>query len=173
MERAQWRKTRGRSQNRMPKKNIVIISLPLTVNSVRKQPHIGWKIQCTNAAFVFPVSLLITCQFIACFLSFLQSRFQGKITKLAKTEKTARLYAADQMGYIYVHDIKKFAPSQRSEKGMLVCFCRSVVLKWISLAERNVFVWSVWWFFFNIESAENVWRAHTSRVTGYVTYTSH
>ncbi|XP_056905360.1 WD repeat-containing protein 64 isoform X1 [Takifugu flavidus] len=60
------------------------------------------------------------------------SRTQGKITKLAKTEKTSRLYAADQMGYIYIHDIKKFAPSQKSQK----------------------------------DSAENFWRAHTSRVTG-------
>lgn len=63
------------------------------------------------------------------FSFFLQSRFQEKITKLAKTETTTLLYAADQLGYIYSYDIQKFAPSQRSHKGEFVLFCRSIILK--------------------------------------------
>lgn len=44
---------------------------------------------------------------------------QEKITKLTKTDKTKLLYAADQIGYIYVYDTEKFAPEQRSPKGNL------------------------------------------------------
>ncbi|XP_031719292.1 WD repeat-containing protein 49 [Anarrhichthys ocellatus] len=60
--------------------------------------------------------------------SFKASRFQQKITKLAKTETL--LYAADRIGYIYVYNIEKFAPERKSPR------------------------------------AENLWRAHTSRITG-------
>lgn len=105
---------------------------------------------------------------VCCLFSFLflQSRTQGKITKLAKTEKTSRLYAADQMGYIYIHDIKKFVPSQRSQKGKFLQV-RSFKMNQCSFEVIEVLL------FFYIDSAENFWRAHTSRVTGYVTYTSH
>uniref|UniRef100_A0A3B4WTK8 WD repeat-containing protein 49-like n=1 Tax=Seriola lalandi dorsalis TaxID=1841481 RepID=A0A3B4WTK8_SERLL len=41
------------------------------------------------------------------------SRFQQKITKLAKTDKDTLLYAADQIGYIYVYNMNKFAPEQK------------------------------------------------------------
>ncbi|XP_068172599.1 cilia- and flagella-associated protein 337 [Antennarius striatus] len=58
------------------------------------------------------------------------STFKQKITKLATTEKTAMLYAADQIGYIYVYNMEKFAPQQKCH------------------------------------GAENLWRAHTSRITG-------
>lgn len=49
----------------------------------------------------------------------LQSSSQEKITKLARTEKTALLYAADQTGYIYVYDTEGFGPEQKSPKGNL------------------------------------------------------
>ncbi|XP_056229293.1 WD repeat-containing protein on Y chromosome isoform X2 [Seriola aureovittata] len=45
--------------------------------------------------------------------SFKASRFQQKITKLAKTDKDTLLYAADQIGYIYVYNMNKFAPEQK------------------------------------------------------------
>ncbi|XP_051253152.1 WD repeat-containing protein on Y chromosome isoform X2 [Dicentrarchus labrax] len=45
--------------------------------------------------------------------SFRASRFQQKIEKLAKTEKGALLYAADRIGYIYVYDMEKFAPTEK------------------------------------------------------------
>ncbi|KAM9852863.1 cilia- and flagella-associated protein 337 [Aulostomus maculatus] len=40
--------------------------------------------------------------------SFQASRFQQKITKMSKMDKEAMLYAADQVGYIYVYNIEKF-----------------------------------------------------------------
>ncbi|XP_068614299.1 cilia- and flagella-associated protein 337-like, partial [Brachionichthys hirsutus] len=42
------------------------------------------------------------------------SRFKQKITKLAKTEKTSLLYAADQIGYIYIYNMENFAPQRKS-----------------------------------------------------------
>ncbi|XP_062417638.1 WD repeat-containing protein 49 [Pungitius pungitius] len=65
-----------------------------------------------------------------CVGSFKASRFQQKITKMAKTDKDTLLYAADRTGYLYVYDIEKFAPEQKSLQ------------------------------------AENLWRAHTGRITG-------
>ncbi|XP_068441368.1 cilia- and flagella-associated protein 337 isoform X1 [Clinocottus analis] len=46
--------------------------------------------------------------------SFNASKFQQKITKLAKMDKDTLLYAADRIGYIYVYNIEKFAPEQKS-----------------------------------------------------------
>lgn len=51
------------------------------------------------------------------FISILQSRFQQKITKLAKTDKDTLLYAADQIGYIYIYNMEKFSPEQNSPRG--------------------------------------------------------
>ncbi|KAK5868875.1 hypothetical protein PBY51_009851 [Eleginops maclovinus] len=48
--------------------------------------------------------------------SFKASKFQQKITKLAKTDKDTLLYAADRIGYIYVYSIEKFAAGQKSPK---------------------------------------------------------
>ena len=50
-------------------------------------------------------------------ISILQSRFQQKITKLAKRDKDTFLYAADQIGYVYVYNMEKFAPEQKSLRG--------------------------------------------------------
>ncbi|XP_024910709.1 WD repeat-containing protein on Y chromosome [Cynoglossus semilaevis] len=48
--------------------------------------------------------------------SFKVSRFQQKITKMAKTAKDTFLYAADQIGYIYVYDMSDFHPEKKSPK---------------------------------------------------------
>lgn len=49
----------------------------------------------------------------------MQSRFQQKITKLAKTDMTPLLYAADQIGYIYVYNMERFTPARKSPRGKL------------------------------------------------------
>ncbi|XP_045929409.1 WD repeat-containing protein on Y chromosome isoform X1 [Micropterus dolomieu] len=49
--------------------------------------------------------------------SFKASRFQQKITKLAKTDKDTLLYAADRIGYIYIYNMEKFSPEQNSPRG--------------------------------------------------------
>ncbi|XP_054462388.1 WD repeat-containing protein 64 [Anoplopoma fimbria] len=46
--------------------------------------------------------------------SFKASRFQQKITEMAKTDKDTLVFAADRIGYIYVYNIEKFAPEQKS-----------------------------------------------------------
>lgn len=61
------------------------------------------------------------CFFFPSF-STLQSRFQEKITKLAKTDKDTLLYAADRIGYIYVYNMTKFAPDQKSPRGWAESF---------------------------------------------------
>ncbi|XP_027136179.1 WD repeat-containing protein 49 [Larimichthys crocea] len=48
--------------------------------------------------------------------SFKASRFQQKITKLAKTDEGTLLYAADRIGYIYVYNMEQFAPEQKSPR---------------------------------------------------------
>uniref|UniRef100_A0A3P8SMW7 Uncharacterized protein n=1 Tax=Amphiprion percula TaxID=161767 RepID=A0A3P8SMW7_AMPPE len=53
--------------------------------------------------------------FFFCVCTF-QSKFQQKITKMAKTDKDMLLYAADRIGYIYVYSIEKFAPEQISPR---------------------------------------------------------
>ncbi|KAJ4935485.1 hypothetical protein JOQ06_017018, partial [Pogonophryne albipinna] len=48
--------------------------------------------------------------------SFKASKFQQKITKLAKTAKDTLLYAADRIGYIYVYNMEKFIAGQKSPR---------------------------------------------------------
>ncbi|XP_069563383.1 cilia- and flagella-associated protein 337 [Brachyistius frenatus] len=58
--------------------------------------------------------------------SFKVSEFQQKITKLAKTDESKLLYAADRIGYIYVYSMEKFTPEQKSPRA-----CRLLtVIKW-------------------------------------------
>lgn len=38
---------------------------------------------------------------------------------MAKTTEDTLLYAADRIGYVYVYDIEKFAPEQKSPHGQL------------------------------------------------------
>uniref|UniRef100_A0A3Q2UUN8 WD40 repeat domain 95 n=1 Tax=Haplochromis burtoni TaxID=8153 RepID=A0A3Q2UUN8_HAPBU len=46
--------------------------------------------------------------------SFKASKFQQKITKLAKAEKDVLLYMADRIGYIYVYSMEKLDPEKKS-----------------------------------------------------------
>ncbi|XP_013869583.1 WD repeat-containing protein 64 [Austrofundulus limnaeus] len=48
--------------------------------------------------------------------SFEISKLEQKITKLAQTDNDTLLYAADRIGYVYVYDMKKFDPEQRSPR---------------------------------------------------------
>ncbi|XP_044058809.1 WD repeat-containing protein on Y chromosome [Siniperca chuatsi] len=48
--------------------------------------------------------------------NFKASRFQQKIIKLAKTDKDTLLYAADQIGYVYIYNMEKFSPEQKSPR---------------------------------------------------------
>ncbi|GAA6232708.1 WD repeat-containing protein on Y chromosome-like [Lates japonicus] len=48
--------------------------------------------------------------------SFKASRFQQKITKLAKTDMDTLLYAADRIGYIYVYNMNNFTHEQKSPR---------------------------------------------------------
>ncbi|KAK1899662.1 WD repeat-containing protein 49 [Dissostichus eleginoides] len=48
--------------------------------------------------------------------SFKASKFQQKITKLAKTAKDTLLYAADRIGYIYVYNMEKFTAVKKSPR---------------------------------------------------------
>ncbi|XP_034404904.1 WD repeat-containing protein 64 [Cyclopterus lumpus] len=51
--------------------------------------------------------------------SFKASRLQQKITKLAKTDKARCCTLLTRIGYIYVYNIEKFAPEQKSPRGQL------------------------------------------------------
>lgn len=110
------------------------------------------------------------------FISILQSRFQQNITKLAKSEKETLLYAADQIGYIFVYNMEQFAPEQKSPRGFCFFSCHCLWLDKKETIKRYqnvpIHVLKVFMFcfcFFHICSAENFWRAHTSTITGYVT----
>ncbi|XP_034460911.1 WD repeat-containing protein on Y chromosome [Hippoglossus hippoglossus] len=52
-------------------------------------------------------------KFLSCFKA---SRFRQKITKLAKADEDTLLYAADRIGYIYVFNMSKFSPQQKSPR---------------------------------------------------------
>uniref|UniRef100_A0A3Q1IFA4 WD40 repeat domain 95 n=1 Tax=Anabas testudineus TaxID=64144 RepID=A0A3Q1IFA4_ANATE len=61
--------------------------------------------------FFFRSGHKFICNF---FIPILQSRFQQKITKLAKSEKDTFLYAADQIGYIHVYNMETVLPEKPS-----------------------------------------------------------
>ncbi|XP_072248273.1 WD repeat-containing protein on Y chromosome [Leuresthes tenuis] len=48
--------------------------------------------------------------------NFKASKFRQKITKLAKTDKDMLLYTADRIGYVYVYNMEKFDPEQKSPR---------------------------------------------------------
>ncbi|XP_075330688.1 cilia- and flagella-associated protein 337 [Odontesthes bonariensis] len=48
--------------------------------------------------------------------NFKASKFQQKITKLAKTDKNMLLYTADRIGYVYAYNMEKFDPEQKSPR---------------------------------------------------------
>uniref|UniRef100_A0A667XLA7 WD40 repeat domain 95 n=1 Tax=Myripristis murdjan TaxID=586833 RepID=A0A667XLA7_9TELE len=62
-------------------------------------------------------------------------KFQQKITRLAKTQGDARLYVADQIGYIYIYNMEEFAfgPEQNALPEMPSPIASHVSLFWSSL----------------------------------------
>ncbi|XP_041796837.1 WD repeat-containing protein on Y chromosome [Chelmon rostratus] len=103
--------------------------------------------------------------------SFKASRFQQKITKLAKTDKTTLLYAADRIGYIYVYDLEKFAPEQKSPRaenfwrahtcritGLQIVDNDQVVLT--SSTDYTVRLWSVHGKFIGSFGQPESWSVH-------------
>lgn len=70
--------------------------------------------------------LKVICNF---FIPILQSRFQQKITKLAKSEKDTFLYAADQIGYIHVYNMETFAAEEKSPRGSCFFFLHLLLIR--------------------------------------------
>ncbi|XP_029302381.1 WD repeat-containing protein on Y chromosome [Cottoperca gobio] len=108
-----------------------------------------------------------------CVGTFKASRFQQKITKLAKTDKDTMLYAADQIGYIYVYNMEKFAPGQRSPRaenfwrahtsritGLQIVDNDQVVLT--SSTDYTVRLWSAHGEFIGTFGQSESWRVHIS-----------
>ncbi|XP_049432645.1 WD repeat-containing protein on Y chromosome [Epinephelus fuscoguttatus] len=105
--------------------------------------------------------------------SFKASRFQQKITKLAKTEKDTLLYAADRIGYIYVYNMEKFAPEQKSLRaenywrahtgritGLQIVDNDQVVLT--SSTDYTVRLWSAHGEFIGTFGQPQSWSVHVS-----------
>ncbi|XP_042342922.1 WD repeat-containing protein on Y chromosome [Plectropomus leopardus] len=105
--------------------------------------------------------------------SFKASRFQQKITKLAKTEKDTLLYAADRIGYIYVYNVEKFAPEQKSLRadnfwrahtsritGLQIVDNDQVVLT--SSTDYTVRLWSAHGEFIGTFGQSESWSVHIS-----------
>ncbi|XP_032365593.1 WD repeat-containing protein on Y chromosome [Etheostoma spectabile] len=103
--------------------------------------------------------------------SFKASRYQQKITKLAKTDKDMLLYAADRIGYIYVYNMEKFAPAQKSPRaehfwrahtsritGLQIVDNDQVVLT--SSADYTVRLWSAHGEFIGTFGQPESWSVH-------------
>ncbi|XP_034723568.1 WD repeat-containing protein 49 [Etheostoma cragini] len=103
--------------------------------------------------------------------SFKASRYQQKITKLAKTDKDMLLYAADRIGYIYVYNMEKFAPAQKSPRaehfwrahtsritGLQIVDNDQVVLT--SSADYTVRLWSAHGEFIGTFGQPERWSVH-------------
>ncbi|KAF1394274.1 hypothetical protein PFLUV_G00024830 [Perca fluviatilis] len=103
--------------------------------------------------------------------SFKASQYQQKITKLAKTDKDMLLYAADRIGYIYVYNMEKFAPEQKSPRaehfwrahtsritGLQIVDNDQVVLT--SSADYTVRLWSAHGEFIGTFGQPESWSVH-------------
>ncbi|KAM8769789.1 cilia- and flagella-associated protein 337 [Acanthopagrus schlegelii] len=105
--------------------------------------------------------------------SFKASRFQQKITKLAKTDKTTLLYAADRIGYIYVYNMETFSPEIKSPQaenfwrahtskitGLQIVDNDQVVLT--SSTDCTVRLWSAHGEFIGTFGQSESWSVHIS-----------
>ncbi|KAG7243081.1 hypothetical protein INR49_016456 [Caranx melampygus] len=105
--------------------------------------------------------------------SFKASSFQEKITKLAKTDKDTLLYAADRIGYIYVYNMTKLAPDQKSPRaenfwrahtsrvsGLQIVDNDQVVLT--SSTDYTVRLWSTRGEFIGTFGQSDSWSIHIS-----------
>nr|XP_043888085.1 WD repeat-containing protein on Y chromosome isoform X1 [Solea senegalensis] len=102
---------------------------------------------------------------------FRASLFQEKITIMAKTEEDTLLYAADQIGYIYVYDMSKFNPEEKSPRpqyfwrahtsrvsGLQIVDNDQVVLT--SSTDRTVRLWSRSGEFIGTFGQSDIWNIH-------------
>uniref|UniRef100_A0A3Q3R584 Uncharacterized protein n=1 Tax=Monopterus albus TaxID=43700 RepID=A0A3Q3R584_MONAL len=103
----------------------------------------------------------------------LQSRFQQKVTKLAKTDNDTLLYIADQIGYICVYNMEKITPEVLPEMPSLVS--SHVSLFWSSLqivdndqvlltssVDCTVRLWSAHGEFIGTFGQPEIWSVHIS-----------
>ncbi|KAM8904501.1 cilia- and flagella-associated protein 337 [Spinachia spinachia] len=108
-----------------------------------------------------------------CVGSFKASRFQQKIVKMAKTDRDTLLYAADQIGYIYVYNIEEFSPEQKSPQaenfwrahtgsitGLQIVDNDQVVLT--SSSDYTVRLWSAHREFIGTFGQSESWSLHIS-----------
>ncbi|XP_034557358.1 WD repeat-containing protein on Y chromosome [Notolabrus celidotus] len=96
------------------------------------------------------------------------SKFQQKITKMAKTEGETLLYAADRLGYIYVYDMEKYVTELRAENfwrahtsritGLQIVDSDQVVLT--SSTDHTVRLWSAHGEFIGTFGQSESWRVH-------------
>nr|XP_054598438.1 WD repeat-containing protein 64 [Nothobranchius furzeri] len=103
--------------------------------------------------------------------SFEVSKFQQKITRLAQTRESTLLYAADQVGYIYIYNMEKFDPSQRSPRAehfwrahtntitsLQIVDSDQVVLS--SSADHTVRLWSAQGQYIGTFGQPEMWSVH-------------
>ncbi|XP_059188071.1 WD repeat-containing protein on Y chromosome [Centropristis striata] len=105
--------------------------------------------------------------------SFKASRFNKKIIKLATADKDTLLYAADRIGYVYVYNMEKFVPEQKSPKaenfwrahtstitGLQIVDNDQVVLT--SSTDYTVRLWSAHGEFIGTFGQSESWSVHIS-----------
>ncbi|XP_008274872.1 WD repeat-containing protein on Y chromosome-like [Stegastes partitus] len=99
------------------------------------------------------------------------SKFQQKITNMAKTDKDMLLYTADKIGYIYVYSMEKIAPEQKSPRaenfwrahtsaitGLQIVDNDQVVLT--SSTDHTVRLWSAQGEFIGTFGQPESWNVH-------------
>ncbi|XP_041850933.1 WD repeat-containing protein 64 [Melanotaenia boesemani] len=102
---------------------------------------------------------------------FKASKFQQKVTKLAKADKDTMLYTADRIGYIYVYNIGKFDPEKKSPRaetfwrahtstitGLQIVDSDQVVLT--SSTDYTVRLWSAQGEFIGTFGQPDIWNVH-------------
>nr|XP_020468764.1 WD repeat-containing protein on Y chromosome-like [Monopterus albus]XP_020468765.1 WD repeat-containing protein on Y chromosome-like [Monopterus albus] len=105
--------------------------------------------------------------------SFKASRFQQKVTKLAKTDNDTLLYIADQIGYICVYNMEKITPEQKSPRaenfwrahtrkvtGLQIVDNDQVLLT--SSVDCTVRLWSAHGEFIGTFGQPEIWSVHIS-----------
>ncbi|KAM3874718.1 cilia- and flagella-associated protein 337 [Diretmus argenteus] len=98
--------------------------------------------------------------------SFEASKFQRKITKLAKTEGDTLLYAADHIGYIYVYNMEKCAlgrgekPPRDNQMGMHLQIVDNDRVVLTSSTDCTVRLWSASGEFIGTFGQPEKWSIH-------------
>ncbi|XP_026232153.1 WD repeat-containing protein 64 [Anabas testudineus] len=87
--------------------------------------------------------------------SFKASRFQQKITKLAKSEKDTFLYAADQIGYIHVYNMETFAAEEKSPRAEIVWRAHTSTITGLQIVDSDQVVLTS-----STDYTVRLWSAH-------------